>query len=93
VAILQNYGWKVAIRWQKSAEFSGKSGKKLSDSSSKRGKIRKYKEETSDSSGITSKDKTLPGSLIFSGLSVFMAIAVAILWQIPLRNDLLLIAH
>jgi len=53
VAILLHEPKKVAIWWQKSAEIPGKSGKDLSICAPNYGKTGKYKEETSDSSGIT----------------------------------------
>jgi len=53
VAIVPDQAQKVAIWWQKSWENPGRSGKKLMNSVPKCGKTGKYKEETSDSSGIT----------------------------------------
>jgi len=49
---------KVAFWWQKSAEIPGKSGKELRVFTPKRGKTRKYKEETSDPGGITNSKRT-----------------------------------
>jgi hypothetical protein len=45
----------VAIWWQKSSEIPGKSGKDLSICAANCGKTGKYKEETSNPSGITKK--------------------------------------